>query len=233
MTDKNGAVEVISRNEDRYQPGQINELRRPLPIGSFVIMQRQDLNYRYYELLKVTEHGELQHVEQRSSGSLAWCVARLADEEERLQRGEENNLVSQRQRAEQERDDARNERNKAIAERDDIQGLHHESAKTQELQLLKIGELEHKIKQLEGHADIGSLEYDRKQKQERQRDEIKAALAPLIEQARNERKILRTRYADMRLTPDQLEAALAENRFVWGPENWELVDPVGGGEGVE
>lgn len=55
--------------------------------------------------------------------------------------------------------------------------------------------------------------------------EIADQLRGLIQQARSERKWLWCRYQDMWFSPDQLEEANRDGRFLWGPVNWQLRDP--------
>lgn len=57
------------------------------------------------------------------------------------------------------------------------------------------------------------------------KEEILALLEPLLQQAEKEKKWLFCRYQLLWFSPAELRAALKENRFVWGPVNWELHDP--------
>jgi MoxR-like ATPase len=50
-------------------------------------------------------------------------------------------------------------------------------------------------------------------------------LKPLFEKARKEKLLFRSNYQGVLFTPDELEKAQDEGRFVWGPSNWELVHP--------
>jgi hypothetical protein len=50
-------------------------------------------------------------------------------------------------------------------------------------------------------------------------------LQPLIAQARKEGKWLHSQYQDIWFSPDELEAANREGRFLWGAVNWRLRDP--------
>jgi hypothetical protein len=50
-------------------------------------------------------------------------------------------------------------------------------------------------------------------------------LAPLIEQARAERKWLWCYYQDIWFSPDQLAEQNANGKFLWSPINWKLRDP--------
>jgi len=53
----------------------------------------------------------------------------------------------------------------------------------------------------------------------------KLELKTLIEQARVERKWLFCSYQGLWFSPDQLEQAHREGRFMWGAVNWQLRDP--------
>lgn len=50
-------------------------------------------------------------------------------------------------------------------------------------------------------------------------------LHPLIVQARKEGKWLQSQYLNIWFSPDELEAANREGRFLWGAVNWRLRDP--------
>lgn len=50
-------------------------------------------------------------------------------------------------------------------------------------------------------------------------------LAPLIEQARRERKWLFCSYQELWFSPDELAAQNRAGSFRWGPVNWQLRDP--------
>lgn len=52
-----------------------------------------------------------------------------------------------------------------------------------------------------------------------------STLQPLITQARKEGKWLHCYYQDIWFSPDELEAANQEGRFLWGAVNWTLRDP--------
>lgn len=52
-----------------------------------------------------------------------------------------------------------------------------------------------------------------------------STLQPLITQARKEGKWLHSRYQNVWFSPDELEAANQEGRFLWGAVNWALRDP--------
>ena len=56
-------------------------------------------------------------------------------------------------------------------------------------------------------------------------DEVKAELAPLIEQARAEGLWLWCHYQDLWFSPDELQAQNAKGKFLWGAVNWMLRDP--------
>ena len=51
------------------------------------------------------------------------------------------------------------------------------------------------------------------------------AMQPLLRQARDEGKWLYVNYQSLWFSPDELEAAYGEGRFLWGPENWALRNP--------
>lgn len=57
------------------------------------------------------------------------------------------------------------------------------------------------------------------------REHVLAELAPLFERARAEGLWFHCSYQDLWFTPDDLEAAHANGRFVWGAVNWKLVRP--------
>lgn len=48
-------------------------------------------------------------------------------------------------------------------------------------------------------------------------------MKPLLQKARDNNCVLRSRYQGIYFTPDELEAAWKDGRFVWGPVNWDLV----------
>lgn len=58
------------------------------------------------------------------------------------------------------------------------------------------------------------------------REQIKAMMAEKILEARGQGLWLRCFYQDMWFSPDELEAAHAKDQFLWGPDNWELRDPL-------
>ena len=57
------------------------------------------------------------------------------------------------------------------------------------------------------------------------KDDIIKSLQPMFDRARKERLWFHCPYQDLWLTPDELIEYFDENRFVWGPDNWELRDP--------
>jgi len=56
-------------------------------------------------------------------------------------------------------------------------------------------------------------------------EELRAVLKRLTDQARKDGLWLYTDYQGLWFSPDQLDAANDEGRFLWGPVNWELRDP--------
>jgi hypothetical protein len=52
-------------------------------------------------------------------------------------------------------------------------------------------------------------------------------MKPLFERARKEKLIFRSTYRGAIFTPDELEKKQADGYFIWGPVNWELVEPGG------
>lgn len=53
-----------------------------------------------------------------------------------------------------------------------------------------------------------------------ERASIIESMQPMIELARRDRLLLFSKYQDIMFTPDELDAAHREGRFVWGPVNW-------------
>jgi hypothetical protein len=58
-----------------------------------------------------------------------------------------------------------------------------------------------------------------------ERQIILDGLKSLFEKARREKLLFHSNYQDLLFTPDELEKAQAEGRFLWGPRNWKLIDP--------
>jgi hypothetical protein len=59
-----------------------------------------------------------------------------------------------------------------------------------------------------------------------ERQAILDGLKPLFKKARKEKLLFQSNYdRDIIFTPDELKKAQAEGRFVWGPVNWELIEP--------
>ena len=57
-------------------------------------------------------------------------------------------------------------------------------------------------------------------------DEIKRELEPLFKKARESGYLwFYTSYQDLWFSPDELEQAQAEGRFLWGASNWQLRNP--------
>ena len=54
---------------------------------------------------------------------------------------------------------------------------------------------------------------------------IRTQLRGLISEARETGLWLHCGYQDMWFTPDELEAANADDRFLWGPVNWQMRNP--------
>lgn len=61
--------------------------------------------------------------------------------------------------------------------------------------------------------------------EEETRKRILIDLIPLFNQARREGLWFHCAYQDLWFTPDDLEAAQANGRFLWGAVNWKLVRP--------
>jgi hypothetical protein len=55
--------------------------------------------------------------------------------------------------------------------------------------------------------------------------EVQELLKPLIAEAKATDRWLHCHYQDLWFSPEQLEAANAQGRFLWGPVNWTLRDP--------
>lgn len=56
-------------------------------------------------------------------------------------------------------------------------------------------------------------------------ERIHEILRPLLQQARDEGKWLRSDYQGLWFSPDELEAHHKNGMFLWGPINWILCDP--------
>ena len=52
-----------------------------------------------------------------------------------------------------------------------------------------------------------------------------ADLKPMFDEARSSGKWFWCNYQDLWFSPDQLAAAQASGRFIWGSVNWKLRDP--------
>ena len=57
-------------------------------------------------------------------------------------------------------------------------------------------------------------------------DDILQSLEPLFRKAERECLWFRSPYQDLWFSPAELRANQANGRFIWGPENWELRDPI-------
>ena len=58
-----------------------------------------------------------------------------------------------------------------------------------------------------------------------EKQEILDSLRPLFERARKDGLWFHCGYQALWFSPDELEKANAEGRFIWGPINWTLRDP--------
>jgi hypothetical protein len=56
-------------------------------------------------------------------------------------------------------------------------------------------------------------------------DEIKKGLEPMFKEARERGFWFYTSYHDLWFSPDELEQAQSEGRFMWGAVNWQLRNP--------
>ncbi len=56
-------------------------------------------------------------------------------------------------------------------------------------------------------------------------DATAQTLNELIAEAERDSKWLLASYHGIYFTPDELRAANADGRFLWGPQNWTLIDP--------
>lgn len=55
--------------------------------------------------------------------------------------------------------------------------------------------------------------------------EIIESMKPLIQEARDKNKWLRSAYDGSVFSPDEMDRHHAEGRYLWGPVNWRLIDP--------
>jgi hypothetical protein len=55
--------------------------------------------------------------------------------------------------------------------------------------------------------------------------DILESLEPLFCDARSKGLIFRSKYQGLLFTPDELEEEHRAGKFIWGPANWDLVDP--------
>jgi hypothetical protein len=61
--------------------------------------------------------------------------------------------------------------------------------------------------------------------QEENRKNILKLLAPLFRQACDEKKWFLCKYQGMIFSPKELKAKHEAGELVWGPSNWQLIDP--------
>ena len=55
---------------------------------------------------------------------------------------------------------------------------------------------------------------------------IVESMQPMLAQAKRDGLILWNRYQNVSFTPTELQKLMAEGRYIWGPDNWELRLPV-------
>jgi hypothetical protein len=63
-------------------------------------------------------------------------------------------------------------------------------------------------------------------KEKPDRQVILDSLAPLFKRARKEKLLFSNKYQGIIFTPDELEGNQKVGRFIWGIENWELINPI-------